>query len=97
MAHYVVLSRRDYSWPEPRKNLSPESAYAYDDSSRHPDPLRDTVLQFVENIRSAVPTDFSFVLVFTLAEMHLSVDFEDGNTGSFCGGSFFTSFKSLRR
>ena len=55
------------------------------------------MLQFVENIRSAVPTDFSFVLVFTLAEMHLSVDFEDGNTGSFCGGSFFTSFKSLRR
>jgi len=60
-------------------------------------PLRDIALLLLEEIRSQVPTDFSFGLSFDFNGVRLNVDFEDGNTGTIGPSHYFTSYKSLRR
>lgn len=58
-------------------------------------PLSNAVLEFVNKIRASIPTDFSFSLAFDLEGMSLSMDFDDGNTGSTAGSFFFTSKRSV--
>jgi hypothetical protein len=60
-------------------------------------PLRDSTLALLEEIRVQVPTDFSFGLAFDFNGARLSLEFEDGNTVASGPSAYFTSYKSLRR
>ncbi|WP_414664112.1 hypothetical protein [Horticoccus sp. 23ND18S-11] len=60
-----------------------------------PHDLRDEVNALVEEVLRIVPNDFSVSLSFATDGVHLSTEFEDGNTGSFGPGSRFTSRKSM--
>jgi hypothetical protein len=59
--------------------------------------LAESARLFIEEVRSLIPTDFSFSLVFTFNGVRVDIDFEDGNTGSTAGSVSFTSRKSLRK
>jgi hypothetical protein len=60
-------------------------------------PAREQASELVRAVRDGIPSDFSFLLVFTYSGVEISTTFEDGNTGADAGTAFFASFKSLRR
>jgi hypothetical protein len=60
-----------------------------------PADLRAAVKELVEEVAAIVPNDFAFSVSFTVRGASLSVDFEDGNTGSTAFNGLFTSRKSL--
>lgn len=62
-----------------------------------PEELRNAVTELVEEVAAIVPNDFAFWFSFTGRGARLSVDFEDGNTGSTAFNGLFTSRKSLLR
>lgn len=57
--------------------------------------LRAAVKELVEEVAAIVPNDFAFWFSFTARGARLSIDFEDGNTGSTAFDGLFTSRKSL--
>ncbi len=59
--------------------------------------VRDQINGLIADIRSFIPTDFAFSLSCEFAGIRLSIDFEDGDTGSTAGGGFFVSRRSMMR
>jgi hypothetical protein len=59
--------------------------------------VRDQAVAFVNMIRDAVPTDFSFLLFFNCTGIRIHLSLEDGNTTADVGTLTFTSIRSLKR
>ena len=66
-------------------------------TSKLPSALGCEVENLVGELRSVIPNDFVFWLFFEIAGLSLTVEFEDGNTGSSAADGTFTSRKSMLR
>jgi hypothetical protein len=67
------------------------------DAAKLPADLADRFRELMQELRATIPDDFSFWVGFEFDGVTITIEYEDGNTGSFGDPQHFRSHKSMVR